>query len=171
MWKSQTFLHCTFFPVFSCSPPKKISSSWFFLILIPSLLLTITCRAKLQLKCHGVSEVLRSIDLLRMYLRNHKEGNFCCITSVEVLGWQARCCNLTETAEQGIFRFFFVPLPLSFYVVTILAIRSLTHPCGGVLEIFLILKHHHLFYLLQKLIIYCNNWKQVRYWFSMGKDD
>lgn len=39
------------------------------------------------------------------------------------------------------FGFFFVHLPLFFYVITILSIMNLPHPYCSVLEIF-ILKHH-----------------------------
>lgn len=97
-----------------------------FLIVISSLLLTITYGANVHLECCGVSEVLCSIDLLRMYLRNHKAGNFCCIMSVEVLGWKEWCCTLIETAEQDIqfclISFFFVHLPLFSFMSSLYSI-------------------------------------------------
>lgn len=105
----------------------------------------------MHLECCGVSEVLCSIDLLRMYLRNHKAGNFCYIMSVEVLGRKEWCCTLIETAEQDV-QFcgeFFIYLILFFYVITVLSIMNLPHPFGRVVEIFSILKYHEFCSLLK----------------------
>lgn len=100
---------------------------------------------------------------------------------ISVVLWELRCLGDRQDVAIwqkqlnrifSLFFFFFLSLYLWFFMSLLYLLLGICLILvGSVLEVFLILKHHHLFYLLQKLIIYCNNWKQVRYWFSMGKDD
>lgn len=133
-------------PAFSCSPSKEISNAWCFLT--PSLPHRHS-QSWAAAAVPRVPEALHRTALLGTHPRHHKEGHFCC----ECWGaWVTSTMLQSDRSSwTGYLAWVLLLYLWFFYAITTFAVRNLPLACGGVLEIFLVWKHHHLVCLLQKL--------------------